>query len=152
MLWAEGLSSVTGVVLSQDLAPFNGEGPQTVLSEFYPCRDSVNCWFNLVHCFCLNGLSSPPVLEIHAGSGDSSWWVLQPEQKNKRDPFLFTLFYKKNKTSDFEQVIFLLLWLLPKGQWHSWGRGAAFTMCPDSLPVLKKLLVQRNAHVDVDHQ
>lgn len=72
-----------------------GKDPRLFCSEFHPCRDSVNCWFNLVHCFCLNGLSSPPVLEIHAGSGDSSWWVLQPEQGKKKVHFYLLFFTKE---------------------------------------------------------
>lgn len=97
-----------------------------------------------MHCF---SLSSPPVLEMQAvGTAAGGCYNLS---RKKKDPFLFTLFLQKiNKISGFEQVIF---WLLPRGQWHSGGRGADFIMCPASACLLKRLLGQRNGHVDEDH-
>lgn len=113
-------------MLSQNSALFKEERHQAACSEFHPCRDSVNCWFNLVHCFSLNSLSSPPVLEVQA-VGTAAGGCYNLSRKKEKGPFLFTLFLqKRNKTSGFGQVIFLAPLAPPVRSVAFMGQGDRF--------------------------
>lgn len=76
------------------------------------------------------------------------------EQEKKKKVHFYLLFFYKNTikqlvlnrsfscSSGFSQKVSGV---------HGAG-GADFTMCPASASLLKKLLEQRNGHVDEDHQ